>query len=167
MRPWLVAEAEYARTTLTSAPGAETFLSRVAAEITSREAAQSSASEAVTSAPDMRGGFAYYTMTSADGWAKWCRRRVDEEGVVGGPEHILVDHKQLSSELDGCADVAQLKVSTDGKRAAYSVDSSGAERYTLHVIDLPSESAPSGTRAHRIDEVRCSAVCSLRRLPSP
>jgi len=150
VRPWLAAETEYARITLESAPGAKAFFSRVSAEITSRETA--GPAETVASAPDVRDGFAYYTVTSADGWPTWCRRRVGEK-EADGPEHILVDHKRLSVELGGYADVTQLKVSGDASRAAYSVDSTGAERYTLHVIDLPSENAPSGSRARRIDEV--------------
>lgn len=153
VRPWLAAEASYAQAALTSASGAAAFVKRVAAEITSREAVD------LPSAPDMRGAFAYYHVTSADGWVKLCRRRItnqggghDTEGSYG-PEHVLVDHKKLSDELGGCADVTPLKVSPDGKRAAYAVDSTGAERYTLHVIDLPAEDARADSRARRIDEV--------------
>ena len=153
VRPWLAAEAAYAQTALTSASGTAAFVKRVAAEISSREAVDS------PPAPDIRGAFAYYHVTSADGWVKLCRRHINNQGgghgteESYGPEHVLVDHKKLSDELGGCADVTPLKVSTDGKRAAYTVDSTGAERYTLHVIDLPAEDARAGSCARRVDEV--------------
>lgn len=74
----------------------------------------------------------YYTRTEeGKAYPIHCRKR----GSLEAPEEILLDQNQLAVGHDYFR-VGVFQVSPDHQRLAYSVDTSGAECYTLYFLDL-------------------------------
>jgi oligopeptidase B len=96
-------------------------------------------------APLRKGGWWYYTRTVPTGqYQIHCRRAVrsTDDGppmsVDGGPldgEEVLLDLNELAAGHDYFA-LGTFAVSPDGTRLAFSVDTSGKERFTMYVRDL-------------------------------
>jgi oligopeptidase B len=85
------------------------------------------------SVPEQMDEFLYYTRTEAGGqYPIFCRRR-DENGT----EEVLLDQNPLAAG-HGYFRLGALAVSPDHQRLAYSVDTTGAEEFTLYVKDLAS-----------------------------
>lgn len=82
--------------------------------------------------PEKRDDYFYYTRTEEGKQYKiHCRKR----GSLDSPEEILLD---INKEAVGFEhfDVGAFEVSTNHSLLAYSVDTSGAEQYTIYVRDL-------------------------------
>jgi oligopeptidase B len=79
-------------------------------------------------APVRHGPYTYYTRT-VDGsqYAVHCRRRSD-----GGDEQVLLDENVIAGD-HGYFHLGDAEVSPDHAILAYTVDFTGAERYTLHL----------------------------------
>lgn len=96
-------------------------------------------------APSRKGDRWYYTRTVPTGqYQVHCRRAVrpTDDGpplsADGGPldgEEVLLDLNELAAGHDYFA-LGTFVVSPDGTRLAYSVDTSGKERFTMYVRDL-------------------------------
>ena len=85
------------------------------------------------SAPVPHGGYLYYHRTVERlQYSIHCRRHGED-----GPEETLLDENVLAEGHDYFR-LGVLTVSPDHSRLAYSTDISGAERYTLKVLDLVS-----------------------------
>jgi oligopeptidase B len=83
------------------------------------------------SVPYRKGDFYYYTRTEAgQAYPIHCRRRGME-----APEEILLDQNQLAAGHD-YFQLGSFQISPNQKLLAYSVDTTGAELYTLYVLDL-------------------------------
>jgi oligopeptidase B len=94
--------------------------------------------ETDTGAPVPHGPYVYYTRTVEGAqYAVHCRRPSG-----GGDEQILLDENVVAGD-HGYFHLGDAEVSPDHGTLAYSVDFTGAERYTLHVrsletgVDLP------------------------------
>jgi oligopeptidase B len=84
------------------------------------------------SVPERIDQYFYYTRTEAGRqYPIFCRR----SGTLEGPEEVLLDENPLATG-HGYFRVGALEVSPDHRLLAYSVDTSGAEEYTLYVKDL-------------------------------
>ena len=84
------------------------------------------------SVPERVDDYFYYTRTEAGGqYPILCRKR----GHLDGPEEVLLDQNQLAAEHTYCR-VGVSEVSPDHRLLAYSVDTSGAEEFTLYIKDL-------------------------------
>ncbi|MEU3011116.1 S9 family peptidase [Nocardia asteroides] len=70
----------------------------------------------------------------ADGIAAWTPPQLEADSVIEG-EEVLLDSNVLAEGLDFFA-LGAFSLSHDGTRLAYSVDSTGDERYTLRIKDL-------------------------------
>lgn len=84
------------------------------------------------SVPYRKGDYLYYTrIASGQNYPVYCRRK----GHMQAPEEILLD---LNLEAQGKPFLALgvYKVSPDGKYLAYSLDTSGAENFTLYIKNL-------------------------------
>ncbi len=93
--------------------------------------------ETDTGAPVPHGPYVYYTRTVVGSqYAVHCRR------PSGGDEQILLDENLVAGD-HGYFHLGDAEVSPDHATLAYSVDFTGAERYTLHLrtldtgVDLP------------------------------
>ncbi len=83
------------------------------------------------SVPVRHGPYDYYTRFSAGRqYPVYCRRL-----GADGPEAVTLDVNALAEGHDFCR-LGNYEVSPDQRYLAYSVDFSGAERFTLHVKDL-------------------------------
>ncbi len=83
------------------------------------------------SVPERRDGFFYYTRTQAGRqYPIYCRTRGEQ-----GPEEILLDQNPLAAGHPYFR-IGASEVSPDHKYLAYSVDTSGAEEFTLMIKDL-------------------------------
>ncbi len=93
------------------------------------------------SVPTRRGEYFYYTRTEAGRqYDIYCRRR----GSMDAPEEILLDPNQISAaeELD-FLEVGIFAPSPDHRWLAYSLDTSGGERFTIRFKNLETgEIAP-------------------------
>jgi oligopeptidase B len=86
------------------------------------------------SVPERLDGYLYYTRTEAGGqYPIFCRRR----DLPGAAEEILLDQNPLAAG-HAYFRVGSLEVSPDHRLLAYSVDTSGAEEFTLFIKDLVS-----------------------------
>ncbi len=74
----------------------------------------------------------YYTRTEAGGqYPIFCRRR----GSLDAPEEVLLDQNPLAAD-HAYFKIGVSEVSPDHRLLAYSVDTSGAEDFTLYIKDL-------------------------------
>jgi oligopeptidase B len=84
------------------------------------------------SVPERVDAYFYYTRTEAGRqYPIFCRRR----GNLEGPEEILLDQNPLA-EGHAYFRLGAVEVSPDHRRLAYSVDTSGAEEFTLFIKEL-------------------------------
>ncbi|MBD1995713.1 S9 family peptidase [Leptolyngbya sp. FACHB-541] len=84
------------------------------------------------SVPYRKGDFYYYSRTEeGKAYSIYCRKR----GSLDAPEEVLLDQNQLAAEHE-FFQLGLLQVSPDHQLLAYSVDTSGSERYTLFFMDL-------------------------------
>jgi oligopeptidase B len=84
------------------------------------------------SVPERVDDYFYYSRTEAGGqYAIFCRRL----GSPEGPEEILLDQNPLAADHPYFR-VGVSEVSPDHRMLAYSVDTSGAEEFTLFIKDL-------------------------------
>ena len=95
------------------------------------------------SVPVRKGPWWYYQRTEEGAnYAVHCRRPVEDDdpplGAGREGEVVLLDENALSSGHDFFA-VGVLSVSPDHRWLAYGTDTTGAERYTLHIIDLEGD----------------------------
>ena len=90
--------------------------------------------EADTSAPVKKGGYWYYHRYEKDmGYPVYCRRQDRSEAE----EEILLDPNQLARDHP-YYEVWDFKPSPSQRLLAYSVDTTGAEIYTIYIKDLDS-----------------------------
>ena len=86
------------------------------------------------SVPYRQDDYYYYSRTEAGkAYPIYCRKR----GSLDGIEEILLDQNQLANGHDFC-DLGVLAISPNHQIMAYSIDTTGAERYTLFFLDLNS-----------------------------
>jgi oligopeptidase B len=84
------------------------------------------------SVPERVDDYFYYTRTEAGGqYPIFCRRH----GSLEAPEEILLDQNPLAAD-HAYFKLGVREVSPDHRLLAYSVDTSGAEDFTLHIKDL-------------------------------
>jgi oligopeptidase B len=84
------------------------------------------------SVPERLDDYLYYTRTEAGGqYPIFCRKH----GSLEGTEEILLDQNALASG-QGYFKVGAIEVSPDHRFLAYSVDTSGAEEFTVYIKDL-------------------------------
>ena len=84
------------------------------------------------SVPLRHGEWLYYTRTEeGQAYPIHCRKRDSTDA----PEQLLLDENRLAEGHD-YFDLGACTVSPDHRQLAYSVDTSGAEAYTLHILDL-------------------------------
>jgi oligopeptidase B len=88
--------------------------------------------EADLSVPERLDEYLYYTRTEAGGqYPISCRRQGSPEGV----EEVLLDQNPLAGG-HGYFRIGTVQVSPDHRLLAYSVDTSGAEEFTIFIKDL-------------------------------
>ncbi len=95
--------------------------------------------------PRRKGGWWYYTRTvEGQQYAVHCRRAVrpeetgppmSEDGAPLDGEEVVLDGNELSAGSEFFS-IGAFDISPDGRRLAYSTDSTGDERFTLRVKDL-------------------------------
>jgi oligopeptidase B len=84
------------------------------------------------SVPSRKDNYYYYTRTEeGKDYSIYCRK----EGSLEAPEEILLDQNKLAEEREYFA-LGVLSVSPNHKILAYSIDTTGAEKYTLYFLDL-------------------------------
>jgi len=84
------------------------------------------------SVPYRKGDFYYYSRTEeGKAYSIYCRK----QGSLDAPEEVLLDQNQLAADHE-FFQLGLLQVSPDHQLLAYSVDTSGSERYTLFFLDL-------------------------------
>ena len=84
------------------------------------------------SVPERVDNYFYYSRTEAGGqYPILCRRH----GSLEGPEEILLDQNPLAA-THAYFKIGVSEVSPDHRLLAYSVDTSGAEEFTLYIKDL-------------------------------
>ena len=118
------------------------------------------------SVPSRKGGWWYYTRTvEGKQYALRCRRAVrpgdsgppmSQDGSPLDGEEILLDGNELAGEGRFFA-LGAYTLSPDGRLLAYSVDFTGAERFTLRIKDLVT----GETLADEIPDVYYGAAWSL------
>lgn len=120
---YLKAENEYAEAMMASTADLqeklhEEFISRL--------------QETDQSAPYRHGEYFYYTRADeGNDYTLHCRKK----GSLKAPEELLLDENDLAEDEDFFA-LGAFEVSPNHQRLAFSLDTSGAERYTLHFKDL-------------------------------
>ena len=88
--------------------------------------------ETDVSVPERRDHYFYYTRTEAGGqYPILCRKR----GALDAPEEVILDQNPLAAQHSYFR-VGVSEVSPDHRLLAYSVDTSGAEEFTLFIKDL-------------------------------
>lgn len=88
------------------------------------------------SVPEKLVDYYYYTRTEqGKQYRIYCRKK----GSLEAKEEILLDHNVLAKGYD-YFDIGVFKISPDHKLLAYSIDTSGSERFTLYVKDLQTNS---------------------------
>src|SRR5690554_459640 len=86
------------------------------------------------SVPVRRGDYIYYSRTEEGlDYPINCRKR----GSMDAEEEVLLDQNKLAEGHDYFA-LGALEVSDNQRLLAYATDTSGNERYALHVLDLKS-----------------------------
>ncbi|EKQ68052.1 oligopeptidase B [Leptolyngbyaceae cyanobacterium JSC-12] len=94
------------------------------------------------SVPYRKGDFYYYSRTeTGKAYPIYCRKR----GSLESPEEILLDQNELAEGHD-FLELGVLAVSPNHQVLAYSIDTTGAERYTLRFLNLE-------TREHFPEEI--------------
>ncbi|NJL39677.1 MAG: S9 family peptidase [Leptolyngbyaceae cyanobacterium SM1_4_3] len=84
------------------------------------------------SVPYRKGDFYYYSRTEeGKAYPIYCRK----QGSLDASEEVLLDQNQLAAEHE-FFELGLLQVSPDHQLLAYSVDTSGSERYTLFFLNL-------------------------------
>jgi len=84
------------------------------------------------SVPYRKDEYYYYSRTEAgQAYPIYCRKK----GSLDAAEEILLDQNLLATEYD-FFNLGVLQVSPNHQLLAYSVDTSGAERYTMYFLDL-------------------------------
>jgi oligopeptidase B len=84
------------------------------------------------SVPARKDNYYYYTRTEeGQAYSIFCRK----EGSLDAPEEILLDQNQLAEGHEYFA-LGVLSVSPNHQILAYSIDTTGAEKYTLYFLDL-------------------------------
>lgn len=84
------------------------------------------------SVPELMNGYYYYSRTvQGKQYSIFCRKK----GSLSAPEEVLLDQNVLAEGINYFR-VGVLKVSPNQKLLAYSVDTTGAEDYTLMIKDL-------------------------------
>lgn len=84
------------------------------------------------SVPYRKGDFYYYTRTEAgQAYPIHCRK----QGSLDAPEDVLLDQNKLAAGHD-YFQLGAFQISPNQKLLAYSVDTTGAELYTLYFLDL-------------------------------
>lgn len=87
------------------------------------------------SVPYRKGGFYYYSRTEeAKAYPIYCRKK----GSLDAPEEVLLDQNELAEKHE-FFEIGVLQVSPNHQVLAYSVDTSGAERYTLYFQNLETQ----------------------------
>ena len=84
------------------------------------------------SVPFKRAGYWYYTKTEA---GKQYRVHARRKGSMAAPEQVVLDENALAAG-HAYFDVGRREVSPDGRLLAFTVDTTGAERFVLRVKDL-------------------------------
>ena len=88
--------------------------------------------EADLSVPEQLDHYLYYSRTEAGGqYPIFCRKQLSQDG----PEEVLLDQNPLAEGLDYFR-IGMMQVSPDHRLLAYSVDTCGAEEFTLFIKDL-------------------------------
>jgi oligopeptidase B len=84
------------------------------------------------SVPAREGDYYYYYRTErGKQYRIYCRKK----GSLDAPEEVILDVNELAAGHDYC-DIGALQVSPNQQLAAYTVDTTGGEVYTLYVKDL-------------------------------
>ncbi|MFP2924264.1 S9 family peptidase [Pyxidicoccus sp. 3LG] len=139
----LEAESAYTRAVMRSSAGLQ---ERIYQELLGRIQQQD------TSVPYRKGGYLHYSRTEAGKpYAIHCRKRASPEG----PEEVLLDLNALATG-HRFFKLRAFQVSDDGRFLAYSVDTTGARDYTLHVKDLHTGELLPVRREH-VDDVAWAA----------
>src|SRR5829696_5779432 len=100
--------------------------------------------EADLSVPERLDHYLYYSRTEAGAqYPIFCRKAVSQDG----PEEVLLDQNPLAEGL-GYFRIGMMQVSPDHRLLAYSVDTSGAEEFTIFIKDLTT-GEHLGDRLHR------------------
>ncbi len=87
------------------------------------------------SVPYRKDNYYYYSRTEeGKAYPIYCRKKVSLEAE----EEILLDQNQLANGYEFC-DLGVLVISPNHQIMAYSIDHTGAERYTLFFLDLKSK----------------------------
>jgi oligopeptidase B len=90
------------------------------------------------SVPSEENGYWYYTRTSEGAqYPVYCRKPGPRESLEQAPEQVVLDVEALAQN-EAFMSIGGLDVSSDGRFAAYSVDTKGFREYTLQVRDLDS-----------------------------
>jgi len=99
------------------------------------------------SVPYRKGEFYYYTRTeTGKAYPIYCRK----QGSLDATEEVLLDQNQLAEGHD-FLELGVLAISPNHQILAYSIDTSGAERYTLRFLNL-------ATREHFREEIEDTAA---------
>jgi oligopeptidase B len=88
--------------------------------------------EADLTVPYRKGNYYYYTRTET---GKAYRIHCRKQGSLDAPEEILLDENALAAGHDYFA-LGAFEVSPNHSLLAYSIDTSGAECFTLYILDL-------------------------------
>ncbi|PIQ29048.1 oligopeptidase B [bacterium (Candidatus Blackallbacteria) CG17_big_fil_post_rev_8_21_14_2_50_48_46] len=84
------------------------------------------------SVPHQKGDYFYYSrIDPGQNYQVYCRRK----GSMQGPEEVLLDLNLEATDQD-FMDLGIYEVSPDQRYLAYSLDTTGAESFTLHIKDL-------------------------------
>jgi oligopeptidase B len=84
------------------------------------------------SVPDRKDEYYYYSRTEeGKAYPIYCRQK----GSLDAPEEVLIDQNELAQGHDFFS-IGVLQVSPNHQILAYSVDTTGSERYTLFFLDL-------------------------------
>lgn len=87
------------------------------------------------SVPRQKGDYFYYSRTEKGlNYPIYCRRK----GSMQAPEEILLDQNTLAKGHEYFS-LGVFQVSPDHRYLAYSVDTSGAEEFTLYIVDLNTQ----------------------------
>lgn len=99
--------------------------------------------------PEKIDNYFYYTRSEEGKQYKiYCRKKAS----LDAPEEVVLDHNALAQGKDFC-DLGVYLVSPDQKLLAYSIDTTGGERYTLYVKNLDDGSMLSDEVPNTSDAV--------------
>ncbi|KAJ9072793.1 hypothetical protein DSO57_1023510 [Entomophthora muscae] len=101
--------------------------------------------------PELKGGFAYYQKTVKGlQYSIGCRKRIDEGSSAN--EEVLLDLNLFKEEQ---LELQAYEISPDHKLLAYTLDTTGDEKYSLFVKDLTT-----GTTSEEVKEVSAGTFWS-------